>query len=174
MIDEADFEAWFDSISPELGDAWSGAELHRRSAALRRWFHSFYEQHGPADRPSVERAFLLDLVELTRQNVRIVMPEVERTTKLRPTVEVEEFQEAVRVSVDGSYTTPSVKEWENPEALVDLAGYIQEQVIDELNSAWPVCPKHGQVLIPEVHNGVGTWWCRPEDHAVCEIGQLGA
>ena len=29
-------------------------------------------------------------------------------------------------------TTPSVEEWENPEALADLAGYIQEQVIDEL------------------------------------------
>ena len=129
--------------------------------------------HGPGDREQVERAFLGEEVELASRNVPVVMGDIERSTGRHPDVEVDRYLGSVRISFNGNFTTPSVSEWENPDALVEVAAYLQEHMLDEVG-LWPVCPTHdGRVLIPEVAPGGAVWRCRSGGHDAAPIGQLG-
>lgn len=54
-----------------------------------------------------------------------------------------------------------------PDALVEAAGYFQEQV-DRI--WWPTGPDHDVGLHDEVRNFSPVWWCRVRDHALAAIG----
>jgi hypothetical protein len=113
-----------------------------------------------------------DQVKLAEENVEVVLADVHRTTDSRPRVVVDAYRGVVRIS---GWTTPSVTAKSNPEALVETAEFLKEQVVEEEGwSPWPVCPVHeiGGVQ-PEVHDGVAVWWCGFGGHLVAEVGKLG-
>jgi hypothetical protein len=173
MEESADFVAWYVSIvEPDLGEAWPVDEKRQREEFLRRWFLKFYDAHGPVPKEVVLAEFVVDQVRLAAENVAIVMPDIERSSGLRPIVAVDNYMSLVRISFNGGYTTPSVWAWENPEALVEVADYLQEQMMNDAG-VWPSCPAHTQVLLPEVHGDAAVWWCRTGDHTVARIGDLG-
>lgn len=166
------FDDWYRSIvEPGTDRGWPKVKKRQREVFLRRWFSDFFERYGPRPKDVVEATFVQDQVRLAAANVSIVMPDIERTSELRPTVDVDDYFNSVRITVNGNYTTPSLWAWENPEALAQVAGYLPEQMID--SGLWPLCPQHSQVLIPEVHGDTATWWCRTREHAVARIGELG-
>jgi hypothetical protein len=116
-----------------------------------------------------------DQVKLAKENVAVVLSDLHRMTDLRPNTTVDSFGSMVRIEYDGSgWTTPSVRAKMNPEALVETAEYLKEQVVDEEREPWPVCPVHeiGGVQ-PQVHDGVAVWWCIFGGHLVAEVGKLG-
>jgi hypothetical protein len=164
-----DFDSWVETLAIDLGTTRSGTTSDR---FLATWLRRLYDQHGPVAFDRVEEAFVADQVQLTTRNVAVVLTDIERTTDLRPGIVVDRYHNGVRVAVDGSFTTPSVTEWANPEALADLAGYLQEHVAEALWRAWPVCPEHDMGLWPEVHGDAAVWWCRYRGHPAAPVGQL--
>ena len=167
------FVAWCDAIAPDLGDGWSKHDKRERETWLREWFRRFYISNGPASEDTVRAAFVLDQLALAEANVAIVMSDIERTTDLRPKVVVNDLDEAVCISFNGNFTSPSVMAWDNPEALAEVAGYLQEHVMEALWRTWPECPDHDFGLSPQVKKGGAVWWCRPREHAVAVVGHLG-
>jgi hypothetical protein len=168
-----DFEAWYESIGPDVGDAWSERETRKRKSTLKAWLRDVYDTHGPAPKDVVAVAFVLDQINLATEKVAVVMPDIERTSGLRPVVEVDDYEGGVGISFNGSYTTPSVWAWVNPDALAEVADYLQEHVMDALNAVWPACPDHAFGLHAEVKMGEAAWWCAPGGHPVALVGQLG-
>jgi hypothetical protein len=61
-----------------------------------------------------------------------------------------------------------------PDVIQILADEVQHDVIDELYSAWPVCPRpgHRHPLTADVVGDVACWKC-PNDHeVVADIGAI--
>lgn len=114
-----------------------------------------------------------DLVGLVRENVQVVLGDVERTTGLHASVTVDTYMNSVRISYGSSYTTPSVLAASNPDALAETADYLQSHVVEDIWSAWPLCPIHDKGLYAEVRAGVAVWWCRFAAHRVAAVGSLG-
>lgn len=167
-VDEAPgFAAWYRSIVGDDADRDEQTE-----ASLRRWFLDFYRGNGAVSRDVAEAAFSSAEVQLAAANVAIVLRDIERTTALRPTVEADDHMGGVRVSFNGNYTAPSVWAWENPDALVEVAAYLQEHVMESVG-LWPTCPAHHQVLLPDVEEGQASWRCQSGEHVVAPVGQLG-
>lgn len=55
----------------------------------------------------------------------------------------------------------------------DIAAQLQDDVIDELQRAWPACAEHQHPLSPEVVGGVAVWTCPTDAGVSAPIGQLG-
>jgi hypothetical protein len=98
---------------------------------------------------------------------------IHRRTPLRPAVVVDVWKEnAIRISINGGSTTPSMFESERPKAFAEVADYFQEQLDQSGAGAWPVCDRHDLGLHAEVRDGVAVWWCRKFQHVVAPIGSL--
>jgi hypothetical protein len=106
-----------------------------------------------------------------------VLDDVHRTTSLQPAVELE-------VDDDGflriRYRNPSgagggggLTERADPSLLVEIADWIQEQVTEDVFTAWPVCPTHDMGLHALEEADRAVWWCAFGDHEVAPIGRLG-
>jgi hypothetical protein len=80
---------------------------------------------------------------------------------------------SVRIIVNNGFTAPSMWERTEPEAIAEVADYVQEQLDQELG-CWPICDAHDVGLHADARDGVAVWWCRLGEHAVAPIGELGA
>lgn len=56
--------------------------------------------------------------------------------------------------------------------LADIAGQIQDFVIEDQGVAWPSCPLHTHPLWAELVDGVATWVCSTERGVRYPIGKL--
>jgi hypothetical protein len=74
----------------------------------------------------------------------------------------------VRVEVNGGYSEPSLLSTELTAAVVELAGYVQEWIAQDLGM-WPSCRQHGFGLHPRVEQGRAVWFC-PRAHVESAIG----
>jgi hypothetical protein len=113
-----------------------------------------------------------ELLAVARRAVARVVADLHRTTAERPSVAVDAWQgSSVRIVVNGGFTAPSVWERTTPEAIAEVADYIQEQLDQDLG-CWPVCEAHNVGLHAEARDGVAVWWCRLGEHRVAAIGEL--
>ena len=102
--------------------------------------------------------------------------DLHRTTSKRPEVTVDGDQPTVRITVDGSYVTPSM--WAHPferaRAFAEVADYVQDQLLpmSDADAVWPCCPAHGYGLLARVREGSACWWCDFGNHAVAVVGEL--
>jgi len=62
----------------------------------------------------------------------------------------------------------------NAEISTGLASAIQDEVIDELQGAWPLCPRHDHPLDATVLHGLAVWTCPHDGSFVAAIGGLDA
>jgi hypothetical protein len=173
MTAQPGFDEWYESLGTEWGDGEADEDAGQSAERLRRWLHQLYETHGGLDMESVKTAFLLDQIQISEANVAVVLQDIENTSALRPDIVVDDYEGGVRVAFDGSYALPSVTAWENPEALAEVADYLQERVMEKLWAVWPTCPRHGFGVFAQVHGGVAMWWCRFGQHGVAAVGLLG-
>ena len=84
-----------------------------------------------------------------------------------------------RIEADGDAMWGLCEPQDEPELLVDIADYLQEQVFDGQGSepwgkAWPECPGHPHPPDPTVINGVAVWVCPRDGRVLAPIGQLAA
>lgn len=60
------------------------------------------------------------------------------------------------------------------EIAAHIAFQLQDDVMDEVWGAWPVCPAHEHPMSPEVVAGVAVWRCPIDPRVTVPVGQLGA
>lgn len=145
----------------------------KREAAFEEWLsRPTGEAEGPVTRDAAVTAGLEHQIVLANDAVTAVLADLERTTTYRPAMAVDRFEGAVRITVNGGYTTPSLWAVERAEAFAEVADYFQDQVGQDIG-CWPVCERHSLGLHGEVHNGLAVWWCRRFQHSVAPIGDLG-
>src|SRR3989442_15987315 len=102
-----DFEDWLRSVtyiadSPE-------DDQGEVSPANRRWLRRFFEVEGAAPRDVVDRAFVRDQVALANEAAAAVLSDLHRTSSLRPTVAVDDYERSgVRIWINAGYTAPSM------------------------------------------------------------------
>jgi hypothetical protein len=118
--------------------------------------------------------FELGQLAFAERVLAVVLGDLHRTTPLRPDVTVDECNHAVRITINGNFTTPalSVAPYEVTAGFVEVAAYVQDNVCDDTGAIWPVCPFHGFGLHPQIDAGRAMWWCRPRDHPIAAIGEL--
>jgi hypothetical protein len=165
------FEEWYRLVA--VG-ADLGPDQPSSDDALRAWLQEVFRAHGPVAGDVVEVVFRLGQLALTERALAAVIGDLHRTTKWRPDVTVDDSDGAVRITIDGNVTTPSlsVAPYAVAAGFVEVAAYVQENVSDNAGAIWPVCSFHGFGLHPQINAGRAMWWCRPRDHPIAAIGEL--
>jgi hypothetical protein len=175
------FDVWLRSVSynadlPENGQG-------EVSPSNLRWLRRFFEVEGAVPREVVSRAFLNHQVGLAKEAAAAVLGDLHRTTAMRPTVVVDDYEgNGVRIHVNDGYTAPSMWESERPEAFVEVAEYFQDQLdladylqeFGDVQGCWPLCAEHGTGLRAEVRAGTAVWRCDSGGHSVAPVGGLGS
>jgi len=153
------------------------------NAATLWWLRRYFEVAGPAPREVVWDALLGYQVALANDAVAAVLDDLHRTSALRPTVLVDDYDgSGVRIRINDGYTAPSMWELGRPEAFVEVADYFQEQLdladylqeLEQAQGCWPLCGEHDVRLHAEVQDGAAVWRCRFGSHTVAPIGGLGS
>jgi len=162
------FDEWVRRFLAEAGD---GRDVSQQ-AALVRWFRSVFDELGPVSRAEVDRRYEADQLDVAKEAVRLVMRDAAVTADVAAEVVVDTDGNCVRISYNGSYTTPSMFEIERASAIAEVGDYMQDHIADDLWRAWPVCPDHKLGLRARVRDGAPVWWCESGDHAVAPIGGL--
>jgi hypothetical protein len=166
-----EFEVWYRLV---VADDDQPHDMPEPDQGLRAWLQALFQSHGPVSTEVVQVAFVLDQVALADRAVASVLGDLHRTSSFRPKVNVDDVDGSIRITVNGSYTTPSMSAapFDVAAGIVEVADYLQEKVIDNAGPVWPVCPWHGFGLHPQVNVGRAMWWCRPLDHPVSVVGEL--
>jgi hypothetical protein len=58
------------------------------------------------------------------------------------------------------------------ELLVEVADFMQDEVIEDLDSPWPVCHMHDKGGYAQLVDRQPVWYCRFGSHTIAAIGQL--
>jgi hypothetical protein len=144
------------------------------NAPMIRWLRRYFDAEGPAPRNVVRDALLVYRLALAEEAAAAALHDLESATSLRPRVAVEDHDgSGVRILINGGYTAPSMWALDKPEAFAEVADYFQEQLDQSGAGAWPVCEEHSVGLHAEVWDGTAIWRCRPGQHSVAVIGELG-
>ena len=130
----------------------------------------------PADEeyPSLEevaRQLQLDNVRLATE---LVGADIASSTDLpAPSWEYRiEDDGAVRVGCFNHFAPMTLLAIELAEVIAEVADFIQDEIIEDLHSPWPVCPDHETGTYAQVVENEAVWHCRFGGHAVATIGQL--
>jgi hypothetical protein len=142
-------------------------------AAGVQWLRDVYDTEGPVSRDAVDRAAWAHQIRVANEAVTLVLADLHRTTSRRPVVRVEVLDGSLTIVIDDDYNAPSMFEWEPPAAIAEVAGYVQEQMADEIGN-WPVCGAHDAGTFARVRDDTAVWWCRPDDHVLAPVGSLDA
>ena len=79
---------------------------------------------------------------------------------------------AFRLAHFSHFATSPVMGIDREDVIVEVADFMQDEVIEDLHSPWPVCPDHDTGTYAQVVEGKAAWYCRFGSHAVAAIGQL--
>ena len=162
------FEEWVRPFRDEAAADNDRSDL----STLIDWFRAVFDEAGPVNRDDLERRYEARQLELAGEAVRLVLRDAASTSDFDGDVRVDVEGGAIRISVDGSYTTPSMMEFERAAAIAEVADYLQEHISEALWRAWPVCGSHDLGLRATARDGEPVWWCETGNHVVGAIGGL--
>lgn len=149
-------------------------------------------QQDAAPRP--EHVEMLAALERAESALRLVVRDIESTTSIREPASIIRYGDWVRATAQGlapldldlqddedqlmfavqfGGNSRSLQGSESvAELAADIAWWVQDDVIDELRTAWPVCPQHKHPLFPEAVAGVAVWICPVNPSSTVPIGAL--
>jgi hypothetical protein len=109
-----------------------------------------------------------------REAVELVAADVGASTRLPPPSWEYRNEEggAIRVAYWGQFATMTLMGVTREEVLVEVADFIQDEVIEDLHSPWPVCQVHNKGGYAQLVDRQPMWFCRFGSHAIAAIGQL--
>jgi hypothetical protein len=155
------FESWAASLGSGM--------TPEATAFLRRVFH----QHGPVSSRQLEQIGQDHQVALARVAVELVGRDIAATTDQEtPPFECRDEEGAVRVAFWGRYATTTVMGLTQREVTVEVAEFMQAEVMTDLHRAWPGCPDHRAGLHPSRGAERAEWTCRVGGHVVAPVGEL--
>ncbi|MDP2290242.1 MAG: hypothetical protein Q8M22_03595, partial [Actinomycetota bacterium] len=163
-----DFESWFANLTEE-------ASVERR-ALIRPWFLSLHQQQGPVPSEVASVAWSAQRLDASERAVALTLADIQRTTTWQAEVTLSTLDAAVQITVEGHTRAPATTAdpWDQQAIVCDIAEIIQEDISESHSEAWPSCADHGVGLHAEVQAGRAVWRCRTGEHAVSDIGMLGA
>jgi hypothetical protein len=172
---DGEFEAWVESVLPEP-EPDEGGDVGHRPIGTMDFIREMFDKHGPIPTPALRQAWIDRKMSLTGTGTELLRADLERTTNLRPVIDVWWSDETGTpvASYNGSYSTPPLFSIRAPEGICEVADNLRDHVMDDLWTVWPVCPDDGFGLDPRPVEGRASWYCRRGNHTVGPIGELPA
>ncbi len=143
------------------------------SAEGREMLRQVFDQHGPVSPEQAERIGRERLVALARVAVTLVGYDIAATTDQQaPPFDYREEETAIRVACRGQPASTTLFALTQPEMTVEVAEFMQDEVMEDLHRAWPECPQHKAGLHPSSEPNEAVWLCRAGGHVVAAVGAL--
>ena len=90
-----------------------------------------------------------------------------------PSFEFADEEGSLRLAVRGHYSPSPLFGLTQSELSVEVADFVQEEVMEDLHQVWPECRKHRTGLHPSVTSNDAVWECRSDGgHVIAPIGSL--
>jgi hypothetical protein len=162
------FQEWVASLAVQ--DPYDPGEL---APGAMEFLQQIFDGRGPVPVEDVERARQERQIELARAAVELLGLDLRASTNLQPPPFEHRIDDgAVRVAYWGRYASITIMAMSAPHVAAEIADFMQEQIIEDLHAAWPMCPAHQLGSYTEIVDGRAVWYCRKHQHIVAAIGQL--
>ena len=113
-------------------------------------------------------AFAQDAVALVARDISMT------TNTDPPPFEYRDEGGSIRLAFWGRFATTPISGLTQAAVAVEVADFMQGEVMEDVHGAWPLCRDHGVGLHPALSSERAAWTCRAGAHAVADIGQLPA
>jgi hypothetical protein len=154
-------------------DGWVASLGGSMTPEARTLLRRIFDQHGPVSSRDVERIGHEHQVALARVAAELVGRDIAATTDQQvPPFEYRDEHGAVRVAFWGRYATTTIAGLTQQEVTVQVAEFMQEEVMRNLQRTWPRCPEHRAGLHPSRESERAAWTCRAGGHVVAAVGEL--
>jgi hypothetical protein len=146
------------------------------------WLRELYALRGPLSRAEVHELALWAQIASAEEAFPLVVADIERTTDQSASFQIfrPDWQDAdslgltIRLNDGGTSLSPIGWGPTLDSALVAVADFAMEWVMEALWTAWPVCPADNYGLDATLVDGKAVWRCRSALHeVVAPIGELG-
>jgi hypothetical protein len=139
----------------------------------REFLRAIFDEHGALGADQVRARWIERQLELARDAAELFAADVRATTDIEPpSFEFRTESDGVRVAYRGSYATTAVMAITAPEVICEVSDFMQDEVVEDLHSGWPMCPEHAVGAYPGVVEDGAVWYCRKFQHIVAPIGRL--
>lgn len=157
------FENWVASLGGEV------------SADAQVFLRRLFQERGPVPLEQAQRLGLDHQIELARKAAALVAHDIASTTDIEPPpFEYRHEDGSIRLAFWGQYASSAILGLSQAAVTVEVAGFMQDEVMEDLHGVWPECSEHGNGLHPTLSVDRAEWVCRTGAHAVADIGQLSA
>jgi hypothetical protein len=163
------FDEWMSVIDPPDELDSTGVPPRGKQEFLR----AIFDKHGVLGADQVRARWIERQLELARDAAELVGADVRATTDIETaSADLRIESDGLRVAYLGSYATTTVMAITAPEVICEVSDSMQDQVVEDVHSGWPMCPEHAVGAYPRVVENRAVWYCRKFQHIVAPIGQL--
>lgn len=166
------FEQWVGSLAETAENEFDRAGVFEPGTV--EFLGEIFEVHGAVSENELRRLWLVRQVDLARTAVALVGADLRATTeKPPPPFDFQaEADAGIRLAYWGQYASSTVMGITAAAVTAEVADFIQEQVMEDLNAAWPTCPQHNFGLYVRSDTNPADWFCRRYGHSAGAIGDL--
>lgn len=143
------------------------------SSEAKELLRQIFGDHGPVSPEHAQRLGREHQMALARVAVGLVGHDIAATTDQEaPPFEYREDEEGVWLAYWGQSATTPLSALTQPEMTVEVAAFMQDEVMADVHGVWPECPQHRTGLHPSRAAHQAVWLCRADGHILATIGAL--
>jgi hypothetical protein len=132
-----------------------------------------FDEHGPVPAEQVDQIGREHQLAWARVALALIGQDIAATTSLQaPPFEYRDEHGSVRLAFWGQDAPSPVYGFSQAVVIVEVADFIQGEVMEDLHAAWPQCRYHHAGLHPSLASNRAAWLCRCGGHVVAAIGKL--
>jgi hypothetical protein len=133
-----------------------------------------FGKHGPVSPQQAARIGREHQLALARAAVGLVGHDIAATTNREaPPFEYRDEGSVVRLAYWGQFATTPLSALTQPEMTVDVADFMQDEIMEDVHGAWPQCQQHGTGVHPSSASHQAVWVCRRVSTLSPESAHLG-
>lgn len=156
-------------------DDWVASFGDSVSAGGRTFLRAVFDEQGPVSPDEAQRLGHAHQLACAREAVTLLGRDISATSGLEPPLfEYRDEGDAIRLCHRGQYATTPISGLTQAEVTVEVADFIQGEVMEDLHRPWPECREHGTGLHPTLSSDHAAWACRSGPHVIADIGQIPA
>jgi hypothetical protein len=162
------FETWVSSLAS--GDP---SDLIVATPGAVEFLREMFDERGPVAAEVIALAAQERQIQLARSAVELLGADLRATTELQaPPFEHRIEDGAVRVAYWGRYAPSTIMTITGPEVVAEVSDFMQDEIVEGLHAAWPVCPDHHFGAYVQIAGGQAVWNCRSQQHVIAVVGRL--